>query len=146
MTCCKWYTVRSYVTECAYQTPNEKSAFDWFCGYFDIFTRKFHMESRAMVCPFGNDTFRSQKQSFDNTIDASMPFTETTKNTKTLYCFLTRGFPNIKCVPCIQTGKSLVGNQLNLTALKEVPLLTILTSNICSNFSPEFLSICKYNS
>ena len=120
MTCCKWYTVRSYVAECAYQTPNEKSAFDWFCGYFDIFTRKFHMESRAMVYPFGNDTFRSQKQSFDNT--------------KTLYCFLTRGFPNIKCVPCIQTGKSLVGNQLKLTALKEVPLLAILTSNISSNF------------
>ena len=99
------------------------------------------MESRTMVCPFGNDTFRSQKQSFDNTIDASMPFTETTKNTKMLYCFLTRGFPNIKCVPCIQTGKSLVGNQLNLTALKEVPLLTILTSNISSNFP---LSSCQY--
>ena len=29
---------------------------------------------------------------------------------------------------------------------KEVPLLAILTRNISSNFSPEFLSICEYNS
>ena len=30
--------------------------------------------------------------------------------------------------------------------LKEVPLLAILTRNISSNFSPEFLSLCEYNS
>ena len=30
--------------------------------------------------------------------------------------------------------------------LKEVPLLAILTRNITQNFSPEFLSICEYNS
>ena len=29
---------------------------------------------------------------------------------------------------------------------KEIPLLAILTRNIYSNFSPEFLSICEYNS
>ena len=29
---------------------------------------------------------------------------------------------------------------------KEVPLLAILTRNVYSNFSPEFLSICEYNS
>ena len=33
-----------------------------------------------------------------------------------------------------------------LLSLKEVPLLVILTRNISSNFSPEFLSICEYNS
>ena len=31
-------------------------------------------------------------------------------------------------------------------SLKEVPLLAIFTRNIFSNFSPEFLSICEYNS
>ena len=30
--------------------------------------------------------------------------------------------------------------------LKEVPLFAILTRNISSNFSPEFLSICEYKS
>ena len=30
--------------------------------------------------------------------------------------------------------------------VKGVPLFAILTRNISSNFSPEFLSICEYNS
>ena len=71
-----------------------------------------------MVYPFGIGTLRSQKESSDNAIGTSIPFTKTTKNTKTLYGFLTRGFPNIKCVPCIQTGKGVNGNQPNLTAVK----------------------------
>ena len=35
---------------------------------------------------------------------------------------------------------------LILCILKEVPLLTILKRNVSSNFSPGFLSICKYRS
>ena len=33
-----------------------------------------------------------------------------------------------------------------LNRFKEVPLLSISTRNIYLNFSPEFLSICEYNS
>ena len=34
----------------------------------------------------------------------------------------------------------------NTLSIKEVPLPVILTRNISSNFSPEFLSICEYTS
>ena len=37
-------------------------------------------------------------------------------------------------------------NLVESERIKEVPLFAILTRNISSNFSPEFLLICEYNS
>ena len=39
------------------------------------------------------------------------------KNTKTLYCFLTKSFRNVKHVPCIRTKKGVIGNQYNLISI-----------------------------
>ena len=45
-----------------------------------------------VVYPFGISKFRSKWQSSDNFIDTFKLFAETIKNTKKLYCFLTKGF------------------------------------------------------
>ena len=46
----------------------------------------------------------------------------------------------------IESGNLQRYDEQSIDCLKEVPLLAILTRNIYSNFSPDFLSVCEYNS
>ena len=39
------------------------------------------------------------------------------EKTNRLYCFLTKDFPNVKRVSCIQTRRSVIGNQFNLISV-----------------------------
>ena len=51
-------------------------------------------------------------------LSTSTFFLETIKNTKTFYCFMTKGFLNVKSVSCISTTKGVVGNKFNFIAVK----------------------------